>query len=100
MEDPQFLDGSVSLSVAPRLRDQILSIDARTLELPRACPTRVVAEPTDSTVQRWAEAQRARGAPVQVIGLAPTLRWIPDGQEHQALVPRHALQRILTALDE
>lgn len=98
-EEPTFIDEAVSFAVAPRLREQIQRVSAATLDLPTAIPSRVIADPGNLPVQRWVNAQRARGAPVQPIGLSPTLGWIPDGGQHQAPVPRHALERIMEALD-
>lgn len=98
--DPMvFIDETVSFAVSSTLRRQLAELTPDTLALPGSVDTVVIADPTDALVQRWAHAQRDRGAPVRPIGLDSTLGWLSDERAHQAPVPRQVLQRILSIVE-
>ncbi len=99
LADPEaWIDEAIGFALSSRLRGQIRSVTAPTLDLPPGARVDLLLSPQSATAARaWAAG---RAGQVRCRDLVTAVEWTSDDSLNTALVPTDALSGALEILDE
>lgn len=94
------LTEAIGFGIGRTLFDQISQLKTDALALPVKASTVVFANPADTRVARWCQAQESEQRPVRLEPLAHPIVWTSDPLANSAIVPSEVTQRFSALFHE